>query len=161
MKIRTAIFPGKKLIGMRMPMNYIHHQPGALWGRFMPRRGEITAATGTLLYSLEIYPPGYFRDFRPDTFFEKWAAMEVHDFANIPDDMEPLVVPAGLYVTFIYKGIPEKSAAIYRYIFREWLPESTFSVDNRPHFAVMGEKYRAGSNDSEEEIWIPVKQDSE
>jgi AraC family transcriptional regulator len=31
-------------------------------------------------------------------------------------------------------------------------------LDNRPHFEILGEKYKQGSPDSEEEIWIPVKE---
>jgi AraC family transcriptional regulator len=29
-------------------------------------------------------------------------------------------------------------------------------LDNRPHFEILGEKYKQGSTDAEEEIWIPV-----
>jgi len=31
-------------------------------------------------------------------------------------------------------------------------------LDNRPHFEVLGEKYKNGDPESEEEIWIPVKE---
>jgi AraC family transcriptional regulator len=39
----------------------------------------------------------------------------------------------------------------------DWLPDSGFELDNRPHFAVMGEKYKRDDDASEEEIWIPVR----
>jgi len=37
------------------------------------------------------------------------------------------------------------------------LPNSDYELDNRPHFEILGKKYKNNSADSEEEIWIPVK----
>ena len=45
----------------------------------------------------------------------------------------------------------------YGFIFNDWLPSSKYVLDTRPHFAVMGSKYRNNDPDSEEELWIPVK----
>ena len=45
----------------------------------------------------------------------------------------------------------------FQYIFTNWLPNSEYELDNRPHFEILGDKYINGSADSEEEIWIPVK----
>ena len=35
---------------------------------------------------------------------------------------------------------------------------SNYEIAERQHFAVMGEKYKKDHADSEEEIWIPVRQ---
>jgi len=35
--------------------------------------------------------------------------------------------------------------------------ESEFMLDDRPHFALMGDRYKNDDPESEEEIWIPVK----
>jgi AraC family transcriptional regulator len=35
--------------------------------------------------------------------------------------------------------------------------DSAYDLDNRPHFEILGEKYKNESPDSEEELWIPVK----
>jgi len=45
----------------------------------------------------------------------------------------------------------------YNYIFQEWLPNSDFKLNHRPHFAVMGEKYKRNNPDSKEELWLPIK----
>lgn len=108
----------------------------------------------TDLISLQIYPPGF--DFSPNTQFEKWAAIEVSDFEHVPDGMESLLLPEGLYAVFHYKG-SSMDTRIFQYIFGEWLPKSGYQLNNRPHFEVLGEKYKNASPDSEEEIWIPVK----
>ncbi len=101
--------------------------------------------------------PGFFDNFNPDKEFEKWAAVEVEDFNGVPDEMETLKTPGGLYAVFLHKGPARKGVETYQYIFRTWLPNSTYLLDNRPHFAVMGIKYKKDSPDSEEELWIPVK----
>ena len=59
--------------------------------------------------------------------------------------------------------LPEKKFAAsegpetYKYIFETWLPDSDYLIDDRPHFAIMGEKYIGDSPDSKEELWIPVR----
>ena len=83
--------------------------------------------------------------------------MEVTNYDNIPAQMEALVVPSGLYAVFLHRGPASGAEKTYRYIFEKWLPDSEYTVDSRPHFAVMGEKYNKDSPDNEEEIWIPVR----
>ena len=123
----------------------------------MPRRREIQSTIGTELYSIEVYPPNFFQQFNPIAEFKKWAAIEVADFNTVPEDMDTLVAPTGLYAVFLHKGPASEGPKTYRYIFEEWLPKSDYLLDDRPHFAVMGDKYKADSQESEEEIWIPVK----
>ena len=79
------------------------------------------------------------------------------DFNELPHEMETLVIPRGLYAVFIHKGPASEGEKTYRNIFETWLPGSSYDIDSRPHFAVMGEKYKKDDPDSEEEIWIPVK----
>jgi len=123
----------------------------------MPGRKGIHNTAGTDLYSIEVYSPSYWDKFSPDREFEKWAAVEVTDFGSIPDDMEAIVLPEGLYAVFIHKGPASAGPQTYGYIFGTWLPGSGFVLDNRPHFALMGSKYKNDDPDSEEEIWIPIK----
>lgn len=146
--------PAKKLIGMKLTMSFADNKTGLLWHGFMPKRREIKNNLTADLISLQIYPAGF--DFGPNTQFEKWAAVEVSDFINIPDPMETFLLPGGLYSVFQYKG-SSTDTRIFQYIFGEWLPNSAYQLDNRPHFEVLGEKYKNASPDSEEEIWIPVK----
>jgi AraC family transcriptional regulator len=127
-----------------------------LWKRFMPRRREILNNLTNDLISLQTYGPEYFSDFNQTNEFEKWALVEVSDFENVPCDMETIILPGGLYAVFDYKGAG-KDNGIFQYIFGTWLPDSDYILDDRPHFEVLGEKYRNGDPDSEEEIWIPVQ----
>lgn len=146
----------KKLVGINLPMSLSHNRTGELWGRFMPRRREIRHAVGPELYSLQVYDPSYFHHFHPEKEFDKWAAVEVSEVDALPEDMETFTLPSGLYAVFLYKG-PSTDASIFEYIFTTWLPRSGYALDDRPHFEVLGAKYKTGDPDSEEEIWIPVR----
>ncbi|MEP7234441.1 MAG: GyrI-like domain-containing protein, partial [Ignavibacteriota bacterium] len=45
----------------------------------------------------------------------------------------------------------------FQYILRTWVPNSNYELDDRPHFEILGEKYKKDDPSSEEEIWIPIK----
>jgi AraC family transcriptional regulator len=159
MQPRFEIFPETKLIGQRQPMSFINNKTFELWNGFMPRRKEIKNVKGTELYSIEEYPANFFDAFDPNTEFIKWAAVAVSEFREMPENMETLIIPEGLYAVFLHKGPQSRGAETYGTIFRTWLPQSGYLIDNRPHFAVMGEKYKREEEDSEEEIWIPVRKE--
>ncbi len=146
----------KKLIGKCRQMCFAENTTVELWRSFMPHKKEISKGVDSFLYSLEIYPPDFFIEFNPKRTFKKFATIEVSDFENIPDEMSPLILPSGLYAVFIHKGPASEGPATYNYIFTVWLPQSKYILDQRPHFALMGEKYKNNDPDSEEEIWIPV-----
>jgi AraC family transcriptional regulator len=123
----------------------------------MPGRKEIKNNVGLELYSVEVYCPQFFDKFDPYTEFDKWAAVEVTDFDTIPHEMAAIRSPSGLYAIFLYKGPASEGQKIYEYIFRTWLPNSDFLLDSRPHFAIMGDKYKHEDPGSEEELCIPIK----
>ena len=60
----------------------------------------------------------------------------------------------GLYAVFYCEG---NSPEVFQYIFQTWVPHSGFTLDQRPHFEVFGEKYKNNVPNSEEEIWIPIQ----
>jgi AraC family transcriptional regulator len=95
--------------------------------------------------------------FNPYALFEKWAAIEVPDFEIIPVEMETFVLTGGLYAVFVHKGAASTGPETFRYIFGTWLPNSGYSLGNRPHFEILGDKYKNEDPDSEEEVWIPIK----
>ena len=105
---------------------------------------------------MQLYKPNHFADFNPTSEIEKWATVEVSDFNKVPIGMETYVLPGGLYAVFDYKGLSTDSS-IFQYIFGTWLPDSDYALDDRPHFEVLGDKYKNNDPNSEEEIWIPIK----
>lgn len=145
--------PDKKLVGKRLTMTFADDKTGELWQSFMPKAKEISNKLSSDLISMQLYGESF--DFNPTTGFEKWAAVGVRDFDQLPDHLETYLLKGGLYAVFFYKGL-NTDTRIFQYIFTEWLPGSDYRLDTRPHVEVLGEKYKNGSADSEEEIWIPI-----
>lgn len=155
MNPRIEHFSEKKFIGVSAAISLTDNKTMLLWRSFMPKRKEIRNPIGTELYSIQCYDVLYFKNFNPSSIFEKWAAIEVTDFEIIPETMNSLIIPSGLYAVFLYKGSSSDNG-VFNYIFTDWLPNSEYILDNRPHFEVLGEKYKNDDQDSEEEIWIPI-----
>lgn len=157
MQPRIETITEKKLVGKRLSMSFADNQTFRLWQSFMSRRKEVSKTLKNELISMQVYPQSFdftFSDIKVG--FDKWAAVEVTDFDMVPDEMETYILAAGLYAVFDYNGL-SSDAKIFQYIFGIWLPNSDYSIDNRPHFEILGEKYRNDDPASEEEIWIPIK----
>lgn len=153
---RIENIPDKKLIGIRLTMSLVNNRTGELWQIFMPKRSSIINHINKDLISMQVYKPNYFTDFKPTNQFEKWATVEVSDFESVPTNMEAFLLAGGLYAVFDYKGL-SNNPAIFQYIFGTWLPGSDYVLDERPHFEVLGDKYKNNDPNSEEEIWIPIQ----
>ena len=156
MKPRIETLNERKLVGKRLRMSLAENKTAELWKGFMPKRKNITNNVTNDLISMSIYSPTYFTEFRLTNEFEKWASVEVSDYDNIPNDLEIFVLTGGLYAVFDYKGSSTDNS-IFQFIFGTWLPGSAYFLDDRPHFEVLGDKYKNNDPTSEEEIWIPVK----
>jgi len=145
----------KKLLGINIEMSLAHNLTGQLWQSFMKRRDEIINRSNTNYISLQFYEADYFKYFNPNKNFTKWATVEVTDFDNIPIGMNKLLLSGGLYAVFNYKG--NNAPEIFQYIFTEWLPQSNYNLDDRPHFEILGERYNNDDPESEEDIYIPIQ----
>ena len=157
MKLRIERSNEKRLIGKRLTMSFANYKVGELWRSFMLKRKEITNNLNNDLISMVIYKPTHFADFKPTNEFERWATVEVENFDNVLSDMETFTLPGGLYAVFNHKG-SSNDHSIFHHIFEDWLPNSNYDLDDRPHFEVLGDKYKSNDPASEEEIWIPIKQ---
>jgi AraC family transcriptional regulator len=142
----------KKIIGLKSSMH--HGEFGnivALWKRFMPNRKVIKSVINEDFIAMQVYSD--FNNFEAE--FNIWACVEVLDFEAKPEQMEVFSIPKGEYAVFLHKGMD--ASATYQKIMTEWLPNSGYEIDDRPHFQVMGGKYKNGSPDSEEDFYVPVK----
>ena len=156
MQPRIETINDKKLIGQRLKMSFADYRISELWGRFGSKRKEVTNILNDDLISLVVYQPTHFIDFKPTNEFERWATVEVANYNYVPPEMETFDLQGGLYAIFNYKGLNTDNS-IFQYILGTWLPNSDFKLDNRPHFEILGEKYRNNDPESEEEIYIPIK----
>jgi AraC family transcriptional regulator len=155
MKPLIETLPAIKLVGVYLTMSISDDRTFTLWHSFMPRLKEISdRATGNLI-SMRVYN----EPMRPGDLsqtFEKWAAVVVNSFNNVPEGMASYSLQNGLYAMFHYKGLNTDSK-IFKTIYGTWLPSSGYILDDRPHFELLGNKYKNGNPDSEEEICIPIR----
>lgn len=96
----------------------------------------------------------YFKHFKPENIFIKWTAAEVHDLNNLPEGFESFIIPKGKYAVFK----PDSGKAddsFYQKVFTLWLPESGYTVDDRPHFEVITPLSDL-PNHYKEVIYIPI-----
>jgi len=151
----------KKMVGMRINLTMAENREKTvqLWRSFGPRKKEIANRLSTDMFSIQIFSNNQVcDDINENTSFEKWAAVEVLDFDQIPSMMETYILAGGLYVVFIHKGTPETFYSTSKYIYNIWLPQSCYEIDNkRAHFDIMGKNYNPNDINSMEEIWIPIK----
>jgi len=151
-------FKEKKFLGKKILMQMADNKTFELWRSFMPLRKEIKNLVSNDLFSIQIFDPKIdFKDFTQDTYFEKWAAAEVLDFDGDIADFDILNIESGLYAVYPFIGTPDKFQATFLDFYQNWLLKSDYELDNRPHFQVMGEKYKNNDPTSEEEIWVPIK----
>jgi AraC family transcriptional regulator len=145
----------KKLVGKRVHMSLVENKTRDLWRSFMPHRKDIQNTVSNEMISMSVYSqPLRLGDLHQK--FYKWAAVEVSDFDNVPDEMETFTLEGGLYAVFHYQGLSTDNS-IFIYIFSNWLPNSDYELDDKPHFEILGDKYKNGDPTSEEDICIPIK----
>lgn len=155
---RIEILTDKKLVGKSMNMTLSQNRTPELWGSFMKDRKKIKNTITSDLYSMQIYDKTLdFNNFNPFTEFTKWASIEVSDFSYIPTNFETYLLKGGLYAVFIHKGLASGFHKTFEYIFKQWLPNSIYEIDQREHFEVLSDKYKNNDPNSEEEVWIPIK----
>ncbi|PLK46518.1 GyrI-like domain-containing protein [Emticicia sp. TH156] len=153
---RIETLAKKKLVGKHLSMSFADNKTAELWRSFMPYRNKIQHSASTDLFSLQVYPPVFFDAFNPEALFEKWAAVEVSDASFVPAGMEVMILEGGLYAVFTHRGSSHDTST-FQYIFNTWLPHSAYVLDNRPHFELLGARYKNADPESEEEFWIPVQ----
>jgi len=130
-----------------------------LWKQLMPLHKDINNRVDANFYSLQVYDSLLkMNEIKSTDTFTKWALVEVLDFDTVPTEMEKFDLKGGLYAVFLHKGLGSEFVKTMNYIFADWLPKSKYKIDNRPHFELLGKKYKNNHPDSEEEVWIPIKE---
>ncbi len=146
-----------KIVGIKdriiMPNNTIP----SLWEKFMTRENEISKKKKGVYYgiadnmSTEAYE------------FDETIGVEVEEFENIPKDMCTYIIPAQKYIVFTHKGLLFDNGGVslvsrsYDYIYSKFLPTSEFKVNNDFNFELYDSRYIENSNDSEFDIYVPIK----
>lgn len=146
------------LVGMHVRSTSDDMMTIDLWKRFMPRIKEIKHRVGNATYSVQLFDEVPIYNTQKIVGFTKWGAVEVSSTADIPEGMETFELESGLYAAFTHHGLTATFGQSMHYIFGTWLPDSGYTLANRPHFAFMDERYVGPTNpESEEDIYIPIE----
>ena len=150
--------PQQRLIGVLLEMSFSKDRTQELWQTFMPKKRLIRHPINSDLVSLQIYPESFASvGFDPQVSFIKWAAVKVAEDVEVPDGMQELVIPKGIYAIFDHIGPASEFSKTIDLIFNQWLPESGFVLDSRPHYEVLPEGYNPMSAEAKEQVYIPIK----
>ncbi len=149
----------KNLAGISIHTSLADDKTELLWKRFMNRKKDIANPASNDLYSVQVYDEGFIKGhFNSQSIFEKWAAIEVNNLSALPEGLKSLGLSGGLYAVFTHQGTAQQFAETANFIFAKWIPSSQYTLDDRPHFEVLGNDYLGPDNpDSKEKIWIPIK----
>ena len=123
-------------------------ETSGLWRNFRALMAEKGIKSD--FYSVQIHEQN-----APGKIIERWAA--VKEGEGLPSGLQSLEIPAGLYAVFLYKGGAGGFVEFYQDQCSRAIPDLGLMLDERPHFQLLGDKFNPFSDDSEEEIWIPVK----
>lgn len=153
---RIETLDTKHLVGNCLTMSLVNNRTHELWQIFMSTHAAMARNVEVARYSIQQYPPTYFSDFNPAIDFIKWAAVEKPEGEPTPAGLQRFTLEGGLHAVFSYRGL-STDGRIFEAIYNHWLPASAYELAQRPHFEVLGDRYRNNHPDSEEEIWIPVE----
>jgi AraC family transcriptional regulator len=142
------------LTGISAEMSLTNNHTPALWGKFRREQKQHFTTDPEFFYSLTVYPIGYFEHFNPATPFTKYALVTAEYASSMDSPWEKFELPGGLYAVFSHKG---SDTSIFQYIYSQWLPQSGYELDNRPHFEKLPANYIQGHPESTEEIHIPIR----
>jgi len=159
-KPKITTISEKKIVGMQSKISFAEMASSTtkLWQSFMPNKNQISHIANPNLWSIQVFGPSLkLEEINPNTVFDKWAAAEVISFENIPKNMKTMLIPKGMYAVFIHHGPASTFYKTSQYIFEEWLPNSDYQIDNRPHFEIMKSDYNPNSMEAQETVWIPIK----
>ena len=157
LKPKIEFLSRRRIAGKSLRMSLVQNRTHELWQSFMPLRKSIENNACTDFYLIQVYDDAlFFENFDPRIEFTKWAGIETKENGSLPENLETLQLDGGLYAIFQYKGSSEDTS-IFQYIFATWLPQSDYELDERPHFEILGEKYKNQDPNSEEQICVPIK----
>tara|TARA_B100000497_G_scaffold128039_1_gene172747 strand:+ start:6334 stop:6807 length:474 start_codon:yes stop_codon:yes gene_type:complete len=146
-------FEGSLLSGISKSMDLQTFAPAEVWSQFMPRISRVNNRLNDDLISLRSFEGIPLFGPNASPVFVYWGGVET-EVKN--DGFEHIHIPSGTYAVFHFKGLSSDST-IWRYIYGEWLPNSSWELDDKPHFERLGPAYKNNHPDSEEEIYIPLR----
>lgn len=155
--LREEMIDTKTMMGHMTETCFAEDKTSQLWRGFKPQVSRIPQRRNQSTVSLQVYPSGFFRNVDPRRLFQKWALAEVEENAPCPEGLQTLTLSSGRYAVFHYRGPVSEAPGLFSYLLTDWMKDSPFDLDERPHFEILGPDYNALAEESEELIYIPIK----
>ena len=128
---------------------------GQLWSEFPGRAGSVPHRSGETMYGIIYGLPEVQRSHPHE--LQYIAAVQVSQAAGVPEGMVAWTVPAGKFAVFLHRGPIQRIAETCRYIYREWLPASTYEHSEVADVELYDDRFCADSESSEMEYWISIR----
>lgn len=127
-----------------------------LWDEYLRRADEIKGRISPVDIGLCEAVANRAAKRHPDEAFYL-AGTQVNQIDDVPAGMTVKTVPAGRYAVFTHKGKLDKLGHTMNYIFGSWLPKSAEELRDAPELELYDSRFKFGSDDSELDIYIPVR----
>lgn len=128
-----------------------------LWSDYVPRISEIPHRINPQIsYGVCAKPPEGCGSNRPDECYYI-AGSEVSRIDTLPPGMTSMKISAGRYAVFTHRGKLDTLGHTMNYIYGNWLPTSGIELRDAPDLEIYDKRFKPHSEDSEMDIWIPVK----
>jgi len=143
-----------KIVGMKYYGANKNNEISQLFNKFFSRIDEIKNRIDvrTSLGICEYVPK-----LTSESEFSYIASVEVSSLDEIPEGMVGQVVPSNKYAVFTHRGSIDTLGDTYEYIHGTWLPKSGYQPAPANDFELYDERFDPSSNESEMDIYIPIK----
>jgi AraC family transcriptional regulator len=127
-----------------------------LWREFLKRLSELRGRRN-LSVTLGICIPIPEAERKHPDEWRYLAGSEVEKGSPLPSGMELVTIPSGRYAVFTHRGRLESLPHTYNYIHGAWFPRCRATLRDALDFELYDERFKPESDDSELDIYIPVR----
>ncbi len=125
-----------------------------LWQRFLKRESEVqhvAIENVGIGVSFDIEKKG------KDSEYFHLVGHPVSNTGEIPEGMTYRKIPAHDYAVFTHHGPLSTLGKTYDFIYGEWLPQSEYEYDDSNELEWYDERFDPESEESEFDIYVPIK----
>ncbi|MCD4820456.1 MAG: GyrI-like domain-containing protein [Candidatus Cloacimonetes bacterium] len=146
-----------KIVGMSVKTTMKNNKIPNLWNEFMPRVEEIRDfCVPIVAIGLCPYEGVDYEDYNDETEFEYIAGIMVNEISEIPEGMISREIQTNKYAVFTHKGKLDNLGDSYQKAMI-WLKENGKTLVNEDEFELYDERFKFGEDDSEMDIYFPIK----
>ena len=142
------------IAGIREPLNENSAETiPLLWKKFAPFIGNISHQLGQVAFGLCVPSKS-----SSNGVYYYMAGCAVSEFANLPPELSPLIVPSQQYAIFAHDAHLSRIRETIDAVFDQWLPQSGYQHNTQSlhFFERYDENFNPETGLGGMEIWLPV-----